>query len=77
MSGYEVYWGKTLEWAKENKKNHGVFSTYHDARQSINVWWEQNEFEPRYVRWWTKEHVTTLDYGNHNFFYFIEETVIS
>lgn len=52
---------------------HGVFNSFKEAYQSILDWWKQNDFDPGYVRYWTKGVVTTIDYGNHYCFYEIVE----
>ncbi|EUJ24336.1 hypothetical protein MFLO_15653 [Listeria floridensis FSL S10-1187] len=52
---------------------HGTYATFEEAKQSIFYWWNLNNFEPYYVRVWTKDGVTTFDYGMHSVFYKIYE----
>ena len=67
---YQVEWKN--DRTKEHSK-HGVFDTYEEALDSIYEWWEANSFNPPYIRRWTKDGVTTIDYGSHNMFYYIVE----
>lgn len=67
---YQVEWKN--DRTKEHNK-HGVFNTFEEAMDSIYDWWEANEFTPPYIRRWTKDGVTTIDYGLHNMFYYIVE----
>lgn len=68
---YTVYWRDSLN---KECKEHGTFNSFKEAYQSILDWWEQNDFEPYYTRHWTKDNVTTIDYGSHYCFYDIVET---
>ncbi|WP_271006565.1 hypothetical protein [Listeria seeligeri] len=67
---YEVVWEQ-----KQTKTitKHGKYNTFEEALQSIRDWWALNEFEPDYVRYWTKNKRTTIDYGSHHMFYYIYE----
>lgn len=68
-----------VEWKHHqiNTHNtHGIFNTFEEAMDSIYEWWEVNNFEPRYVRYWTKDGVTKIDYGFHHMFYYIVECLI-
>lgn len=67
---YEVHW--VDKFLKEDQ-THGVFDTLEEAVQSVYDWWNQHDYEPPYVRMWTKDGVTTLDYGFHYMFYKIKE----
>lgn len=65
-----------VEWKNHRTKEHnehGVFDTYEEALDSIYEWWEENSFNPPYIRRWTKDGVTTIDYGFHDMFYYIRE----
>lgn len=65
-----------LAWADtENdiKEYHGVFESEGPAYDSIRKWWSLNNFRPEYVRRWTEGNTTTIDYGSHTRFYFIEK----
>ena len=68
-----------VEW-KHHQTNthntHGIFDTFEEAMESIYDWWKVNNFEPRYVRYWTKDGVTKIDYGFHHMFYYIVECLI-
>lgn len=70
MIKYQVEW-KHHQGDIHNK--HGVFDTFEEAMDSIYDWWEKNNFKPQYIRRWTKDGVTTIDYGSHNMFYYIVE----
>ena len=70
MTKYQVEW-KHHQDDIHNK--HGVFDTHEEAMDSIYEWWETNNFNPLYIRRWTKDGVTTIDYGSHNMFYYIVE----
>lgn len=67
---YEVHW---VHHQLGVDKTHGVFGTLDKAVQSIYDWWTQNDYNPPYVRMWTVDGVTTLDYGFHHMFYKIKE----
>lgn len=67
---YEVHW---VHHQLGMDRTHGVFGTLDKAVQSIYDWWAQNEYNPSYVRMWTVDGVTTLDYGFHHMFYKIKE----
>lgn len=67
---YEVHW---VHHQLGVDKTHGVFGTLDKAIQSIYDWWTQNDYNPPYVRMWTVDGVTTLDYGFHHMFYKIKE----
>ena len=67
---YQVEWENTL--TGEHSK-HGVYETLDEAVGSIYTWWEENDFSPPYVRTWTENGITTLDYGFHHMFYYILE----
>lgn len=67
---YEVQW-HGYEKGKKVKKKHGHFSTYDEAYASIIDWWKKHDFTPPYVRVYTRNGDTTLDYGNHHCFYHI------
>lgn len=67
---YEVHW---VHHQLGVDKTHGVFGTLDKAVQSIYDWWTQNNYNPPYVRMWTVDGVTTLDYGFHHMFYKIKE----
>lgn len=67
---YEVHW---VHHQLDEDKTHGVFDTLEEAIQSVYDWWNQHDYEPPYVRMWTKDGVTTLDYGFHYMFYKIKE----
>lgn len=67
---YQVEW-KHHQTNTHNK--HGVFDTFEEAMDSIYKWWEENNFEPSYVRYWTINGVTKIDYGFHHMFYYIRE----
>lgn len=67
---YQVEWKNDI--TKEHNK-HGVFDTFEEAMDSIYEWWEENNFNPPYIRRWTKDGVTTIDYGLHDMFYYIVE----
>lgn len=67
---YEVHW---VHHQLGMDRTHGVFGTLDKAIQSIYDWWTQNEYNPSYVRMWTVDGVTTLDYGFHHMFYKIKE----
>lgn len=61
-----------LQWTDgEQLKNHGLFKSVNQAIESIFLWWYLNNFEPFYIRQWTKGNVTTIDYGSHTQFYLI------
>ncbi|WP_270997863.1 hypothetical protein [Listeria seeligeri] len=67
---YEVHW----EHLQRKEHNiHGEFDSFNEAMQSIREWWALNEFEPPYVRFWTLNNRTTIDYGPHYMFYYIHE----
>lgn len=67
---YEVHW---VHHQLGVDKTHGVFGTVDKAIESIYDWWTQNDYNPPYVRMWTVDGVTTLDYGFHHMFYKIKE----
>ena len=67
---YQVEWKN--DRTKEHNK-HGVFNTFEEAIDSIYDWWEKNNFKPPYIRRWTEDRVTAIDYGFHNMFYYIVE----
>ena len=67
---YEVHW---VHHQLGVDKTHGVFGTLDKAIESIYDWWTQNDYNPPYVRMWTVDGVTTLDYGFHHMFYKIKE----
>ena len=69
---FEVHWKGTKDGKRVNE-THGKFKTYTEAFQSIRNWWQKNDFEPPYVRKWTRGNVTVLDYGSHVCFYEIWE----
>lgn len=73
MIKYQVEW-KHHQTGTHNK--HGIFDTFEEAMESIYDWWKINNFEPRYVRYWTIDGVTKIDYGFHNVFYYIVECLI-
>lgn len=73
MIKYQVEW-KHHQTDIHNK--HGIFDTFEEAMESIYDWWGKNEYEPYYVRYWTKNGVTTIDYGFHHMFYYIVECLI-
>ena len=63
-----------LQWTDGHiTKNHGIFKSIEDAYDSIAMWWDLNDFKPNYVRKWTINGVTTIDYGMHHMFYKITE----
>lgn len=70
---YQVEW-KHHQADIHNK--HGVFDTFEEAIDSIYEWWETNNFTPPYIRRWTKDGVTTIDYGLHDMFYYIVECIM-
>lgn len=67
---YQVEWKN--DRTKEHNK-HGVFDTFDEAMDSIYDWWELNNFKPPYIRRWTEDGITTIDYGFHHMFYYIVE----
>ena len=69
---YQVEWEhhQTNTYSK-----HGIFNTFEDALVSICEWWEGNDFTPSYIRMWTEDRVTTIDYGFRNMFYYIVEGI--
>lgn len=67
---YQVEW-KHNKTSEHNK--HGIFDTFEEAMDSIYDWWEKNNFNPPYIRRWTEDGITTIDYGFHNMFYYIVE----
>lgn len=67
---YQVHWKH--HQLKEHTV-HGIYDNLESALQSIYDWWKLNEFEPPYVRYWTKNGETTVDYGYHHIFYYIYE----
>lgn len=67
---YQVSWENRLT---DEINIHGTFEAFQEAFQSIYDWWEKNEFVPPYVRSWSVENRTTVDYGNHHMFYYISE----
>lgn len=73
MIKYQVEW-KHNQADIHNK--HGIFDTFEEAMDSIYEWWKVNNFEPRYVRYWTEDGVTKIDYGYHHMFYYIVECLI-
>lgn len=65
---YEVHW---IGLGQDN--HHGTFPTLKEAQQSVMDWWKQNNYEPPYVRQWTRDNVTIWDYGSHTCFYHFVE----
>lgn len=70
MKKYEVHW---VNHRTNEDSTHGQFDTLAEAIQSVYDWWDKNNFEPNYVRRWTVDGNTTLDYGYHHMFYIIKE----
>lgn len=70
MNKYQVEWKN--DRTKEHNK-HGVFDTFDEAMDSIYDWWEKNDFKPPYIRRWTEDGITTIDYGLYDMFYYIVE----
>ncbi|EBF5746887.1 hypothetical protein FHZ98_13900 [Listeria monocytogenes] len=66
----EVHWEHTQT---KEYNTHGKYATFEEALQSIFEWWELNEYKPYYVRHWTREGRTIVDYGPHHMFYYICE----
>lgn len=66
---YQVRW----ETHGSEPKLHGIYNSLDEAVESINHWWDLNDFTPPYVRMWTKGRTTTIDYGLHEAFYRIVE----
>lgn len=67
---YEVHW---VHHQLEEDKTHGQFDTLQEAIDSVYAWWKQNKYDPVYVRQFTIDGNTTLDYGFHHMFYVIKE----
>ncbi|HAC1029142.1 TPA_asm: hypothetical protein GY053_06975 [Listeria monocytogenes] len=67
---YEVHWEHTQT---KEYNTHGKYATFEEALQSIYDWWELNKYKPHYVRYWTREGRTVVDYGSHYMFYYIYE----
>lgn len=65
----------TVQWVDDNAqkvKVHGTYETYLEACESIEEWWESNNFTPKYVRVIGEpvvDDVVTIDYGLHSAFY--------
>lgn len=67
---YTVYHGNS-----HNKTEHGTFSSYQDAYDSIESYWDTKNFKPDYIRIWTNDTTAVHDYGSHYKFYMIEQTI--
>ena len=69
---YRVVWEDTT---KNKREYHGSYKSYEEALQSIQDWWDKNNFKPVYVRILDYKHdgYVKIDYGNYNYFYYIEE----
>jgi|GEM_PF-32013 len=50
----------------------GTFDTPEECIQSVNQWWEDNNFKPTYMRMWYTNNSLVIDYGNHLGFYVIK-----
>lgn len=70
MIKYEVHW---VRYPTQEDKTHGVYNTLEEAIQSVYDWWHLNDYSPIYVRQYTVNGVTALDYGFHSMFYKIKE----
>lgn len=70
MSKYQVHW---VHEQLGKDETHGEFDTHEQALQSIHDWWNKNDYKPVYVRMWTRNGVSTIDYGFHHMFYKIVE----
>lgn len=67
---FKVVWhNKNLD--SSEVKVHGTYDSEEKAFDSILRWWEFNNYKPNYVRRWTTNGVTTIDYGFHSVFYYI------
>ncbi|EMG27513.1 hypothetical protein LFLEISCH_10759 [Listeria fleischmannii subsp. fleischmannii LU2006-1] len=65
-----------MHWKHHQTDEHRIHGTYNsldEAMESIYEWWELNEFDPPYIRHWTIDGKTTIDYGHHHIFYYIYE----
>lgn len=67
MVRYLVQWKNGEEFT-----NHGFFRTSQQAFESIQDWWELNNFKPNYVRiLGSDDTVKAIDYGSYTSFYYI------
>lgn len=74
MKKYEVHW---VNHRTNEDSTHGQYDTLAEAIESVNAWWDLHDFSPSYVRQWTIDGETTLDYGYHHMFYIIKELDVS
>ena len=74
---YEVHWvrawGMCMGEPYEDE-HHGTFATLEEAQQSVKSWWQENKYQPRYIRQMTDEKGRLWwDYGIHSSFYMFVE----
>ena len=67
---YIVHWKNYLN---DVENIHGKYNTLEDAISSIHDWWDKNNFSPPYIRVWTTDNITNIDYGSHFCFYEIHK----
>lgn len=65
----KVLYGRTPETSKELK----AVETEKEAFEIVSKDIEKNKFESYYLRCWSYEGVTTIDYGSHVNFYYIKQ----
>lgn len=72
---YKLYWESNSEL-----KEHGNFNSVEDAYNSINKWWEKNNFTPNYIRLFVGKFkgskindTIIIDYGPYYSFYKIKK----
>lgn len=72
----EVHWVKASCCCGQvyEDEQHGAFKTLGAAMESVQKWWDQNDFKPRYVRQMMDENgAIWWDYGMHRAFYVFKE----
>lgn len=74
MKKFEVHW---VHYKLDKDETHGQFDTLAEAIQSVHDWWKKNDYQPVYIRQWTVDGETTIDYGFHQMFYIIKEVEVT
>lgn len=73
MTTYKVFWVHDAPIPNSPiREEHGSYSSFDDAYQSVTDWWHKNNFSPSIVRFIGEPEVdatVTIDYGPHTMFY--------
>lgn len=73
-TNYTVYWENKVKGTVDSL---GIYETAELAMKSIHDWWDENNYNPHYVRIvgdFNKNEVVSIDYGSHHFFYHLVPT---